>query len=80
MLPHQKLSVAVDYNLYGKLENQVREREITVLDTAFTELVTVTLGVPVAEVQAVRDWLVDLSNGQALVTPGEEYYSFVRGK
>lgn len=80
MLPHQKLSVAVDYNLYGKLENQVREREITVLDTAFTELVTVTLGVPVAEVQAVRDWLVDLSNGQAVVTPGEEYYSFVRGK
>lgn len=80
MLPCQKLSVAVDYNLYGKLENQVRERDIIVLDTAFTEQVTVILGVPVAEVQAVQDWLVDLSNGQALVTPGEEYYSFVRGK
>lgn len=80
MLPHRRLTVAVDYTLYGKLANQVRERNITVLDNAFTELVTVTLGVPLAQVPAVKDWLVDLSSGQARVTAGEEYYSFVRGK
>lgn len=80
MVPHQRLNVVVDYTLYGKLENQVREREITMLDTAFTEIVTVTLGVPLVQVPALKDWLVDLSSGQALVTSGEEYYSFVRGK
>lgn len=29
MLPHRKLTVAVDYALYGRLENQIRERELT---------------------------------------------------
>lgn len=80
MVPHQRLTVAMDYTLYGKLENQVRERQITVLDTAFTELVTVTLGIPLTQVPSIRNWLVDLSSGQAQMTLGEEYYSFVRGK
>lgn len=80
MLPHRKLTVAVDYALYGRLENQIRERELTVLDTAFAELVTVTLGVPAAEAQAVAHWLTDVTNGQAAVTPGPEYYSFAREK
>lgn len=80
MLPYQKLTVTMDYTLYGKFENQARERELTILDTAFTEVVSVTLGLPVEQVQPIGDWLVDLSSGQAALTPGEEYYNFVRGK
>jgi uncharacterized YigZ family protein len=80
MLPHQRLTVELDYSLYGKLENQVREGGISVLDTDFAQQVTVTLGLPLKDVPSARQWLVDLSSGQALVTTGQEYYSFVRGK
>lgn len=80
MLPHQRLTVELDYSLYGKLENQVRERGIAVLAADFGQQVAVTLGLPREEVDSAREWLVDLSSGQALITPGEEYYSFVRGK
>lgn len=79
-LLYQKLSAIVDYPLYGKLENQLQERKITVLDTAFTDVVKVTLGLPQEQVAAVTDWLIELSSGQAVLTPGEEYYFFVRGK
>lgn len=80
MLPHQRLTVQLDYSLYGKLENQVREGGISVLDTDFAQQVTVTLGLPLKDVPSARQWLVDLSSGQALVTTGQEYYSFVREK
>lgn len=79
MLFCQKLVVEVDYPLYGKLENQLRERDLVVLDTVFTEQVQVTLGLPRGQVAATAAWLADLSQGQALVTPGQEYYNFVRG-
>lgn len=79
-VPYQKLLVGVDYTLFGKLENQLREREIEVADTIFTDSVTVTLALPKDMVEQVSAWLVDLSNGQAQLTPGEEYYYFVRGK
>lgn len=80
MQPYHRLSAAVDYTLYGKLENQLRERGITVLDTVFTELVTVTIGVSVEEAPGVQDWLTDLSSGQAEINFGEKYYNFNRGK
>lgn len=78
--PYQKLTATVDYTLYGKLENQVKERQLTVLDTAFTEAVNVTLGLPAEQVQPVSDWLVDLTNGQVVLKPGDEYLCFVRGR
>ena len=79
-VPYQKLTATLDYTLYGKLENQLRERQITVLDTAFTDMVSVTLGLSAEQYSSVSDWLVDLSGGQAELMPGEEYYYFVRGK
>lgn len=79
-LPYQKLTATVDYSLWGKLENQLREREITVLDTAFTDMVRVTLGLPAEQVDSVAGWLTDLSSAQAALEHGEEYYFFVRGK
>ena len=79
MQPWRELIALVDYPLYGKLENQLREREIGVLATVFTDRVEVTLGLPREEVGPVQVWLADLSQGQAQLTPGREYYSFVRG-
>jgi len=79
-LPCRKIKVRVDYTLYGKLENQLKERGIAVLDTDFLENVTVTLGLPLEQVQPISDWLVDLSSGQAVLQPGEEYYHFDKGK
>lgn len=78
--PFKKLTATVDYTLYGKLENQLRERQIKVLDTVFTDTVSVTLGLPLEQVRPVTDWLVDLSAAQAVLEPGEEYYFFIRGK
>jgi len=76
--PYQKLAVSIDYTLYGNLENQLREREITVLDSEFTQDVTLTLGLPLDELESVTQWLVDLSSGQAVLVPGEKYYHFQR--
>lgn len=79
MLPHQQLSVDVDYSLYGKLENQVRERNITVLETAFAQQVTVVFGLPVKELASTMDWLRELSAGQARMALREKYYNFIKG-
>ena len=49
MLPHLQTHGGRGLCPCGRLENQIRERELTVMDTAFAELVTVTLGVPAAE-------------------------------
>jgi uncharacterized YigZ family protein len=79
-VPYQKLRATVEYTLYGKLENQLRERQLMVLDTAFTDMVSVTLGLSADQFVSVSEWLADLSAGQAVLEPREEYYYFVRGK
>lgn len=79
MLPHRRLMAVVDYPQYGKLENQLRERQIAVLASDFGQQVTLTLGLPTASLAATRDWLADLTDGQAKVSLGLEYYNFIRG-
>lgn len=76
----QKLTVTVDYTLYGPLENLIRERDILVLDSAFAETVTVTMGLPLSEIAPAQSWLRDFSSGQAVTTPGPKYYKFVKGR
>ncbi|MTI96107.1 MAG: YigZ family protein [Firmicutes bacterium] len=75
----QRLTAVIDYTAYGKLENQLRERKLTVLDTAFTDVVRVELGIAVGEIEQLAAWLTDFCNGQLELIRGEEYYNFVRG-
>jgi len=79
-MPYLKLAATVDYPLFSKLENQLAEKQLKVLDTVFTEVVTVTLGLPKDSVGEISDWLVNFSGGQVVLTPGERYSCFVRGK
>lgn len=78
-MPWQKLIAQLDYSLFARLENQLAERGLKVLDTAFAEAVTVTLGLPEGLVAETADWLVNFSGGQVVLTPGEKYSCFVRG-
>lgn len=73
----RELEVVVDYGLYGRLENLIREESIPILASQFGEQVTVTMGLPIVKVEPIREWLREHSSGQAISVPGKHYYRFI---
>lgn len=73
----RELKVVVDYALYGRLENLIREEGIPILASEFGEQVTVTMGLTLEGVEPICEWLREYSSGQAISIPGKYYYRFV---
>lgn len=80
MVMHRRLDLTVDYAVYGRLDNYLREQQLPVLETQFSHRVRVAVGIPDEDVEDVRARLTDLCHGQLKVCLGEEYHKFVRGK
>ncbi|MCI7767762.1 MAG: YigZ family protein [Oscillospiraceae bacterium] len=66
--------ITADYNLYGKISNILPEFEVKVLDTAFTDNVTISLLCVSSLADALYDKLVDTANGRIIVHKGEEIF------
>jgi uncharacterized YigZ family protein len=71
---HQKISVQVEYSWWGKLENELRIGEHRVVGTDFTDKVTAHVLIPDGHQDDFVARMIDLTNGQAVVTLGEKEY------
>ncbi|MFJ6851131.1 YigZ family protein [Streptomyces sp. NPDC091271] len=72
-------TVTVDHQRAGKLENDLRATGVDVRDVTYAEAVTITIGVPDADVDGFRAWLADATAGSATLEPGGEAYGDVPG-
>ncbi|MGN1412177.1 MAG: YigZ family protein [Oscillospiraceae bacterium] len=69
-----QLRFSTDYNLYGKVNYVLPDFDIKILDTSFTDCVTITLLVKVENYQKLNDKLIDISNGRIMVEKSEEMF------
>ncbi|WP_068786847.1 YigZ family protein [Paenibacillus phocaensis] len=76
---HQEVFVELDYTWLGKVENELRNRGIRTGDTGFADKVTLCCLPLHPEAQAFKDWMTDLTGGQAVMTEGEQVY-FIEGE
>lgn len=76
---HREVFVDVDYTWYGKLENELHGRGTRVGGTDFTDRVIVRCLPEEPETEAFIAWIIDLTQGQAVITEGESLY-FVEGE
>jgi uncharacterized YigZ family protein len=71
---HQAVWADIDYTWYGKLENELRTAGVLVGETRFTDRVSIECLFPFGETEARKNWLIDLTQGQAVLTSGEARY------
>lgn len=70
----QGISVIVDYSLLGKLENEIRQSNYILDAIDYLEHVEFTIYVIKDDIQKFREWIVDLTNDQAIITEKEFTY------
>ncbi|RDW15657.1 YigZ family protein [Oceanobacillus chungangensis] len=70
----QGFSVTVDYGLLGKLENVLRNSHHILEDIHYLENVEFIVFVKDNEQQSFQDWIVDLTNDQAVISVTEAKY------
>lgn len=76
---HREVFVELEYTWLGKVENELRSRGLRTGDTAFADKVTL-LCLPLdAEAEAFNNWMIDLTQGQAVLMEGDKVY-FIEGE
>ncbi|MBP2000542.1 putative YigZ family protein [Paenibacillus shirakamiensis] len=76
---HREVLVDVDYTWLGKIENELRNREIRTGPSRFTDRVIV-LCLPIeSEAESFIAWMTDITQGQSTITEGERVY-FIEGE
>ncbi|RTE09855.1 YigZ family protein [Paenibacillus whitsoniae] len=71
---HQQVLIEVDYTWFGKLENELRTRNMLLGDIQFTDKVTVPCYPLAAEAEAFINWATDLTQGQGVILAGDHEY------
>ncbi|MDG4865117.1 YigZ family protein [Streptomyces sp. T-3] len=67
-------TVTVDHQRAGKVQNDLRATGREVRDVRYGEAVTIEIGLPDADVDALRAWLADATAGTAVLELGGEAY------
>lgn len=71
---HRRVSIQIDYTWQGKLENELRQKQMMLEETTFTDKVTYHC-LPEAETaEEFKAWLTDLTQGKGEITSGESLY------
>lgn len=73
-LLHDQVRVTVDYTWQGKLENELKNREIMMEDTEFTDKVTFRCLPPIIMSESFIEWVINITQGQAMIEKGESIY------
>ncbi|WP_058829184.1 YigZ family protein [Paenibacillus polymyxa] len=76
---HREVFVELDYTWLGKVENELRNRSIRTGETMFTDKVTLTCLPLAGDAESFCNWITDLTQGQSLVSEGEQLY-FIEGE
>jgi uncharacterized YigZ family protein len=71
---HQEVWVHIDYTWLGKIENELRNRQILMGETQFTDKVIVSCLPLYTEKDTFVAWMTDLTQGQALIDQGDALY------
>lgn len=71
---HQEVAVELDYTWLGKVENELRNRGIRTAETDFTDKVIMNCLPVASEAQAFKAWITDITQGQSVITEGEQRY------
>lgn len=71
---HQEVLVAIDYTWLGKVENELRNRNMLMGDTQFTDKVTLVCLPLYAERERFTAWMTDVTQGQADIVWEEARY------
>ena len=64
---HHLMKIAVDYNWLGKVENEVRQSAYTLKEITYADGVELYVYVIAEEEQNFIDWIIEMTNGQALI-------------
>lgn len=70
----QELVVSADYSLLGKLEYEARKSSYILDSIDYGEQVKLHLYTPMEEAEACREWLVNISSGQAGIEEGKQAF------
>ncbi|PCL90867.1 YigZ family protein [Paenibacillus lautus] len=76
---HREIFVELDYTWLGKVENELRNRNVRMGETNFADTVTLTCLPLDGDAESFMTWMVDLTQGQSLITEGERLY-FIEGE
>lgn len=76
---HREIFVELDYTWLGKVENELRNRDVRMGETNFADTVTLTCLPLDGDAESFMTWMVDLTQGQSLITEGERLY-FIEGE
>ncbi|GAB6926895.1 YigZ family protein [Paenibacillus sp. JCM 10914] len=76
---HRQILVELDYTWLGKVENELRNRNIRMGETIFADTVTLICLPFDHDAESFTSWMVDLTQGQSLITEGERLY-FIEGE
>lgn len=76
----RQLTVGTDYNRLGKLQYLIAQKNLTTIDSQYTERVELFLMVPVEEQEEVTKEIVEATSGNAQISWGEEVLYAMVGK
>ncbi|MEZ3434002.1 MAG: YigZ family protein [Lachnospiraceae bacterium] len=65
-----KLYIGTDYTSLGKIQYTLAGKDIKILDSAYTDKVTLTALVPAGELEAVKAAVTEAANGRVSLTEG----------
>lgn len=68
------IHIRVDYTWLGKLENELRSSSYIVKDIHYLDSVEIETFVETSESNKFKDWITELTNGQAEILDGIEQY------
>lgn len=71
---HREVRVEIDYTWLGKVENELRQRQLLMGETGFTDKVALSCLPLNREADAFIAWMTDLTQGQADIRKGEASY------
>lgn len=77
----RRISIACDYTLLGKLQNELAGNEYQLEDILYIDNVTIVVNCEFDRIDDLKNLATEISSGQADIIDGEEmYFSVVDGK
>lgn len=76
----RRLTVGTDYNGLGKLQHLIAQRNLTLVDTLYTDKVELQLMVPIESLQEVEKEITEATSGNAQISWGESVRYAMVGK
>jgi uncharacterized YigZ family protein len=71
---HHEVKATIDYTWLGKMENELRQREVRMGETEFADRVVLRCWPVASDTDSFIAWLTDTTSGQAKIERGEMFY------